>query len=278
MIRYLYLFIFIFLLLIYRASAQTDKRTDVSAVLEDLYDRITKTKDDDGKLRLNDSIRLIIGDYALSDSVFSHTFSNLRYLGQIISPDNKLKIITWNVFLREGPNRYFSYIIRKGEKKKPGRVYILSGINREDPVNTEITYKADNWYGALYYAIQPFKKERKVYYILLGLDYGNLKVSRKIIDVLSFEADGTLLLGLDCFVRDRHTESRVVLSYSPDGVVILRFADRKTIVFDQIEDITTGHGNGSGLSVPGSSYNGYVFRKGSWRFVSGIDVKNTKTN
>lgn len=274
--RYNYLIIIILLLFIHEVTAQTARRTDVSTALEDLYERITKTGDDNEKLRLNDSIRFIINSYAVSDSVFSHTFNNLRYLGQIISPDKKLKIITWNVFLLNSPNRYFSYIIRKGQRKNPGQMYILTGFNRTETVKTDITYKADNWYGALYYAIQPFKKAGKVYYILLGLDYGNLNVTRKIIDVLSLSEDGTLLLGLDCFVRDQSIRSREVLEYSPDGVVTLRLLNSKTIVFEQLADIKTGHGDGTGLSVAGSSYDGYIYKKGLWKFVSDIDVKNTK--
>lgn len=99
---------------------------DTPRILDDLYKRVTDIKDENEKLRLNDSILLIIGSYAASDSVFSHRFENLRYLGQIISPDMKLKIITWNVFMRNSPNRYFCYIIRKGERKQKNSVYNLT--------------------------------------------------------------------------------------------------------------------------------------------------------
>lgn len=249
---------------------------DVPYILEDLYRRITTTKDEDEKLRLNDSIKIIISSYAASDSVFSHRFDNLRYLGQIISPDMKLKIITWNIFMLNSPNRYFCYIIRKGEKKQKNSVWFLSGQNREETVRSDITYEADNWYGALYYAIQPFRKDRQTYYILLGLDYGNISVARKMIDVLSFTPGGNLLFGLDCFEREKSIKLREVLEYSAEGIVSLRLETPKMIVFDRLTSVTTGHGEGNEVVGAGITFDSYVLKRGLWRFVPDADVKNKR--
>ena len=249
---------------------------DTPGILENLYKRITDTKDENEKLRLNDSIKLIISSYAASDSVFNHRFENLRYLGQIISPDMKLKIITWNVFMRNSPNRYFCYLIRKGERKQKNSVCFLAGQNREEPIRTDITYNSNNWYGALYYAIQPFRKKRQTHYILLGLDYGNISVSRKMIDVLSFTPEGDLLFGLDCIVKNGETKLREVLEYSPEGVVTLRMENRNLIVFDRLTTLASGHGTGSEFSGAGITFDGYILKRGSWRFVSDVDVKNKK--
>jgi hypothetical protein len=256
-------------------TGQTGLR-DTPLILEDLYKRITDTKDESEKLRLNDSIKLIISSYAASDSVFIHRFETLRYLGQIISPDMKLKIITWNVFMRNSPNRYFCYIVRKGERKQKNSVYFLAGQNHEEPIRTDITYNSGNWYGALYYAIQPFRKKRQTHYILLGLDYGNINVARKLIDVLSFTSGGDLLFGLDCIEKNNVTRQREVFEYSPEGIVSLRMETPKKIVFDRVTTISTGHGDGSELSGAGITFDAYVFKRGSWRFISDVDVKNKK--
>jgi len=256
-------------------TGQTGLR-DTPLILEDLYKRITNTKDELEKLRLNDSIKLIISSYAASDSVFTHRFEKLRYLGQIISPDMKVKIITWNVFMRNSPNRYFCYIIRKGERKQMNSVYFLAGQNREEPIRTDIKYTSDTWYGALYYAIQPFRKKRQTHYILLGLDYGNISVARKLIDVLSFTSGGNLLFGLECIEKNKVTSQREVLEYSPEGIVSLRMETPKMIVFDRLTTISTGHGDGTELSGAGITFDGYVLKRGSWRFISDVDVKNKK--
>jgi len=65
--------------------------TPVSAELEKLYGRLIKISDDSTKIQLNDSIKSLIESYVESDSVFNHRFSNLRYLGQITSPDSLWK-------------------------------------------------------------------------------------------------------------------------------------------------------------------------------------------
>ena len=272
--RYFYLIIFILFLSLNDSAGQTNK--DIREILQDLYDRIAGTKDDNEKLRLNDSLRLIIESYAESDSVFTHNFENLRFLGQITAPDRKLKIITWNVFMQNSPNRYYCHIIKRGEKKKANTIRVLTGMNREDPVRQDIVYTPENWYGALYYAIQPFRIDKKVHYIILGFDYGNLNVSRKIIDVLNFSAEGNVSFGLDCFVRDKETKLREVLEYSPEGIVSLRMENSKTIVFDQPAMIKTGHGDGQDISAAGISLNGYVLRRGIWKFVPDLDLKNKK--
>ena len=89
-----------------------------TAELATLFTRLEKVYDDDTRIRINDSIRFIIDSYAASDSVFEHRFTNIRYLGQITSSDNMLKIITWNLILTNSANRYFCYFIRKGEHGK----------------------------------------------------------------------------------------------------------------------------------------------------------------
>lgn len=256
-------------------NGQTDA-SDITLILEDLYTRITASGDDNEKIRLNDSVNLIIGNYARSDSVFTHKYDNLRYLGQILSPDKKVKIITWNLFLINSPNRYFCYFIKKGKKDKSDTVYFLTGTNRTEQIRTDITYTTGNWYGALYYDILPFKFNKKINYILLGFDFGNIDVSRKIIDVLTFTPENNLQFGLACFIKEGKNISREVIDYSPEGIVTLRLESKKMIVFDQLSKISTGHGDGSEMSGAGISFDGYVFKKGYWRFVPDIDVKNKK--
>lgn len=273
--RVCYLLILVLLSLLTGTEIRADK-PDISGILENLFERIIGSEDDTEKQRLNDSVRIIIGSYAESDSVFTHSFENLRFLGQITSPDRKLKIITWNLLLRNSPNRYFSYIIRKNGKRSPNTVFTLSGMNREEPVRDDIIYTSGNWYGALYYAIQPFRNNRQLCYLVLGLDYGNIRVSRKIIDVLSFSPDDSLMLGLDCFIREEESRMREVLQYSPEGILSLRMENNKTVVFDQPVTVRTGHGDGYELSAAGVSFSGYVLHKGNWVFVADIDVKNKK--
>ena len=271
----LYYIIIGILVLISPVKGQT-KTGDISLLLEKLYDRILYTNIDSERLRLNDSVNLLIESYVNSDSAFTHKFTNLRYLGQITSPDNKLKIINWNLILRNGSNKYFLYMIRKGEKGKENQIYKLTGEHKEKPVRTDIEYNSENWYGALYYAIQPFKKDKKVNYILLGIDVGNSQITRKIIEVLSFTPVGEIVFGKNCFKRENEIKSREVLEYFSEGVMTLRINSKKMIVFDHLASISGEQRDNSVSYGAGYTYDSYIYRKGLWQFTQNIEMRNIK--
>jgi len=248
---------------------------DVSETLQKLYTAILNA-DDDERIRLNDSVKLIINDYVMSDSLFRHRFDNLRYLGQIDSPDGKLKFITWNLPLRNGENRYYLYIIRKNKKREKNTVYKLEGKYRQESVSTDKIYSAGDWYGALYYSIQPFRYKGNKLYLILGLDSDNINNSRKIIDFLDFDDKDEIIFGKDCLLRDSKKKYREVLEYSADGMISLRLRTKKLIVFDHVDPFAMGHENDPESFGAGLSFDGYSFRKGNWEFVSDIDVRNLK--
>lgn len=212
----LYLII-IYALILFTGSEARGQPKDIQSVLLRLYDRILFTSSDTEKERLNDSIILIIDSYAASDSVFSHKFSNLRFLGQSASSDSRVRIITWNLMLRDGTNKYFCYIIRKLKRGSKNQVTKLTGENCEEEIVSDSSYSAADWYGALYYAIAPCKKD----YILLGLDFGSSLISRKIIEVLTFTPEGKVVFGKNIFIRENDKKFREVIEYSSESIVSL---------------------------------------------------------
>src|SRR5450759_5165838 len=104
------------------ARGQVSPR-DTPLVLEELFNKLVDNYNDSARISINDSIRLIVGSYAKSDTVFTTRFTNLRYLGQIMSPDSLLKIITCNLVLENEPGRYFCYFIRRDSTGKENKVY-----------------------------------------------------------------------------------------------------------------------------------------------------------
>lgn len=268
------LYIIIVVLLLIPAIQSKAQVPGSDELLGDLFPRILDTRNDAERLRINDSIKLIIDSYVTSDVIFTHRFENLRYLGQILSPDSRIKIITWNLILTDGTNRYFCYFIRKGEKGKENTVYHLEGTNMDEAPRTDKTYTAKEWYGALYYGIQPFRSDKEIYYIVLGLDYGSLSLTRKIIDVINFTDEGGIIFGKKCFFRDNETKQREVLEYSAEGIVTLRFHNKKTIIFDHLVPISRGQQNNPENYGAEFSFDAYILKKGLWRFVKNVDVKN----
>jgi hypothetical protein len=264
--------IFVTVLTINSIFCQSDS-PGITKDLEGMFGRIRENLTSQEKLKINDSIKYIIESYAASDSVFSHRFSNLRFLGQITSPDSLVKIITWNIILEDGGNRYFCYFVRNPANGGKNIVYKLSGIYNEAPIRTDTIYSESNWYGALYYDIRPFRSGKETSYILLGIDYGNSFVTRKLIDVLTFGNGGRLIFGKNCFSDGKLIMPRVVFEFAATVVMSLRFNDDLSIIFDHLSPSSPVYKDNRQFWGPDFTFDSYVLENGLWRLKSNIDIR-----
>jgi hypothetical protein len=261
---------------LFRSSRLTgqNEQSEVSADLEKLFGQLTENISSQEKLAVNDSVRSIIEEYASSDTVFNHRFTNLRYLGQITSPDSLIKIITWNLIVEDGDNKYFCYLIKRSGKTGSGRVFKISGTYSQAPIRTDTTYSQLNWYGALYYDIRPFELNDQINYVLLGIDFGNSFITRKIIDILSFNSKDEIVLGLSCFMAGKEIKPRIVFEFASTAVMSLRFNTDKSIVFDHLSPFDPEFKDNYQYYGPDFSFDSYDFDKGFWRLKTNIDIRN----
>jgi hypothetical protein len=271
--RYILYLIIILLLFSSKLKGQ-DPSSDSQVVLEQLFGRLVNNFDDTARLRINDSIRIIVDSYVRSDSIFNHNFTTLRYLGQITSPDSLLKIVTWNLVLINSPGKYFCYFIRRGEPGKSNRIYYLTTNYRDGLIMTDTTYTASEWYGALYYDLRPFVIAGKRCWVLLGVDYGNPVISRKIIEVLSFTSDDSILFGRKWFESGDKLRFRQVFEYASNGMMTLRFTSDKSIVFDHLVPIFQSQKTDRQLYGSDYSYDAYNYENGLWKFSLNVDARN----
>jgi len=251
-----------------------DSEPDASVILEKLFIRMVASQEDSDRIRINDSIKFIIDNYAKSDTAFTHRFDNLRYLGQITSKNSGLKIITWNLLLRDSISRYYCYFINN--KGKKNQVYRLEGKYNEEPLRSDIAYTDKDWYGALYYDLRLYRKGDQNYWVLLGIDFGNPAITRKIIDVVSFTQEGGIIFGMKLFATGDATKYREVLEYSAGAVVSLKFVSDKSIVFDHLVPVSPASKDNREYYGPDFSYDAYYLEKGVWKFKSDIDARNRK--
>jgi len=245
-----------------------------SILLENLYGRLVNNYDDNSRIRINDSIKEVIDWYVRTDTVFNHKFDNLRYLGQIISPDSTMKIVTWNLVLGSAPGSYFCYFLEKGKDGEENRIYSLSSAYKDTPLKTDTTYTNTDWYGALYYDLRPYLFNGKQLWILLGIDYGNPLISRKIIDVLDLRDDGTVIFGKKCIVSGETVSYRAVMEYASTASMSLRFNSEKLIVFDHLVPITPVQMNNRQFYGPDYSTDAYNFENGKWILKINVDARN----
>jgi hypothetical protein len=257
------------------ANAQSaDTIAGPGELLSNLYGRLVNNYNDTVRIRVNDSIKVIIDSYVRSDSVFNHKFSDLRYLGQIMSPDSAIKIVTWNLVLGNRPGKYFCFIIKRGVKGEKNKVYSLTSDYKESGIKNDTTYSISDWYGALYYDIRPFRIGDKTCWILLGIDYGNQLISRKVIEVLNFTPEGTLYFGKKWFSEDKKLRFREVLEYGSSGMITLRFASEKSIVFDHLVPFSQSQTGDRQFYGPDYSYDAYNLADGIWKLKINVEARN----
>ncbi len=268
--------LYIFLILFISAGVAKSQvpEKDMATKLEDLFDRLVGNYDDSLRISINDSIGIILDHYVRSDSVFTHRFSNLRYLGQIVSPDSLLKIVSWNLVLENQPGKYFCYFIRKQDPGKNNKIYRLSTSYNERLVRSDTTYSISDWYGALYYDLRPVVIDNNRCWVLLGLDYGNQGISRKIIDVLSFTPDGSLVLGKKWFDSGNGVSFRAVFEYASNAMMSLRFRSDSSIVFDHLAPFSPSKKDNHEFYGPDYSFDAYNYKDGIWKLVINVDVRN----
>jgi hypothetical protein len=269
-----FIYLIILILLSSGISRAQVTQNDTPQVLEELFNRLVDNYNDSSRIVINDSIRLLIGKYAESDTVFTTRFSNLRYLGQITSPDSLLKIITWNLVLENEPGRYFCYFIRRDNPGKKNKVYSLSARYNENPVKTDTTYTISDWYGALYYDIKPYETDNKRCWIMLGLDYGNPYISRKLIEVLSFTPQDSIEFGRKWFSSGEGTKYRAVFEYASNAAMSLRFKSDSSIIFDHLVPFSPAKKGDRQYYGPDYSIDAYNFEKGLWKLAIDVDVRN----
>lgn len=241
--------------------------------LETLFTHLTHYTDDSLKISANDSIKTIIDEYVKTDGVFYHKFENLRFLGQITSPDSILKIITWNMLLENGKGRYFCYFVKKNPLNK-NFICSLDAPYKETKIRTDSTINKADWYGALYYDARTCKVNGEECWMLLGIDYGNPLITRKLIDVLSLNPDGSPVFGKKWFEKEGKMSFREVFEYSSDAMMTLRFTSDSSIVFDHLVPFSSDEQDNHQYYGPDYSYDAFILKDGIWKLFINVDVRN----
>lgn len=251
-----------------------NSQAEISSALGKLYEKLLISPEDSVRLCINDSIRLIVEAHVISDSIFYQRISNLKYLGQITSSDSLIKIVTWNLILNKEPGRYFCYLIRKSLDNNSNIIYNLTAAYDSTTIGTDTIYSASDWYGALYYDIKPFSDGKGQCWVLLGINYSNPAITRKIIDVLSFTPDERIVLGRKWFRSGETLNYRHVFEYASSGVMSLRFVSDSTIVFDHLVPFSPSHIDDRKYYGPDYSYDAYILKNESWDLEINVDARN----
>jgi hypothetical protein len=242
--------------------------------LQAMFKRARLARSDDEKFRINDSISLQLDRVLRDPSSFSYPFDSLRQMGKVTSPDNKIRIYTWNLVTSQITYRYYGFIQRLDHDKEL-KLFRLEDLGILEKNAASLVYTPSNWYGCLVYKILQNRVDGREMYTFLATDMNNILSGKKIIDCLWFDELGKPFFGLPIFTDPKgQVINRVVFEYASQAVMGLTWEPRMDmILFDHLSPFQPGMEGNYKFYGPDLSIDGYRFEKGKWIFVSEVQVK-----
>ena len=212
---------------------------------------------------------------------FDYPFDSLTTIGKIISPDKQFRIITWDVPKSGCTYSYYGFIQSYNAKKKKYDLFILKD-HTADIVNPQsATCTPDKWIGMLYYKI--IKEKGSKSYTLLAWEGVNKQITRKVIDILTFNAQGIPSFGKAVFQKLPATykgnPKRILFEYSSDVSMSLRYDDSKgMIMFDLLGPIEEGLDGQHQYYGPSFQVDGMKSNNGFWTYTVNVEARNANDN
>lgn len=205
-----------------------------------------------------------------AENSFRYPFDRLKTISILAPPDSSFRIFTWQLFVNDSTYRYYGAIQMNQPELKLFPLIDRSFEIPAPPLDAAMT--PDRWYGVLYYNLRPFDTREGRKYLLFGYDGFTFFEKRKVIDVLSFDAAGTPVLGSPVFQReeDREGDYRVLLEYTSEAKVKLNWDEQyQMILFDHLIPFANPY-TGKTTFVPDGSYDGFKLEKGRWKYVDKV--------
>ncbi|TWR31571.1 hypothetical protein FPZ43_03610 [Mucilaginibacter pallidiroseus] len=204
---------------------------------------------------------------------FNFGFDSVKSISIINAPDNRFRIFSWHVMNQDGSYRYYGTIqMNTGGKLQ---MYPLEDNSPFIKHPEDSVTDTRHWYGAQYYKIIRTSADRP-YYVMLGWKGNNVKSTKKVIEVLSFNRDNQPVFGAPVFdggiVKNR---KRVVFEYTRQASMLLRYVpDEQLIVFDHLAPPDDKMKDRPETFGPDLSYDGYRMTNGRWKFTENLDMRN----
>lgn len=256
--------------------------------LKSICKKIYHSKSDLDKKKYNYYLIKTFESVLNKPNSFDYPFDSLNDVQRLMPLDKTFRIFNWNVPYNDGTQEYFGFIQykhiqikKKGlfKKIKTETLQLYPLIDKSAEIKNPENAISDNkkWFGMLYYKIITRKTKNKTYYTLLAWD-GNDKFShKKIIDVLTFDSNGTPRFGADIFNMPKKFPKRVIFEFSATCSMSLKYNQRKdSIVFDHLSPAQPQLEGQYQYYCTDMSYDGFGFKHGKWNYGMDLNVTNEK--
>jgi hypothetical protein len=234
-------------------------------------------ENDSLKLILNQSFNEQLIKVLSSKNSLNYSFDSLKSIAILTASDGSFRIYNWEISFANNSKSYFGIVQSLNKKKQQVQLTTLldKSTQLKKPENSILD--AENWYGAHYYKLIETKHKKKSYYTLLGANWSNMLVRKKIIDVIRIGSDGKVKFGEALFQNNKITQKRVLFNYSSEISMSLRYDEnKKMILFDHLVPRESNLKGQFEFYGPDLSIDGYLFVKGKWVLKEDIDARNQK--
>lgn len=254
-------------------------QTDFDSTITHLRKLSVQGNDDRTKTEYSDSLRQAVRDFLDSEKSFDHPLVNIPYLGDLYSPDNAFRVVTWNNSLKDGTYDYVCFIQLNPNTESDIHWFELNDQHKQISRPETRSLTMDNWFGCLYYTIVPFKHEKETHYALLGWEGNNNFSNKKIIESLHFNKKNEPQFGKSVFKTERLNKRRIVFEYSKEAYLMLRYNEElKQIIFNRLEPSKPELKGLYSFYQPTMIFDAYQVKKGEWVLVEDVNPRNKKNN
>lgn len=204
-----------------------------------------------------------------TENSFSYTFPRMQAVSIQYPADSSFRIFTWQLYVDVDEYRFYGAIQLNTPDLQLFPLVDRSFELGPEAEQSELT--TDNWYGAVYYNLQPFATPQGDKYLLFGFDGNDYSHRRKVIDVLSFR-DGKPVFGAPVFVNEAkgQTRHRILLEYSAEASVRCNYDPALGILIHDHLIPLGGEEGGLPKMVPDGSYEGYELQNGRWVYIDNV--------
>ncbi len=224
-------------------------------------DAMINTLDDENKAYASKQFYGLFKEYCEEQPRGLIDFSFLKFLLVLNSPDSTVALVSWQVKYDEAPSDYYGFVFQ--DQKSMIELNRATGFDRSFQYEEQ---SADDWYGALYYNMLPYKDNK---FLVFGFKTVDRFTNAKLVDVMDL-ASGSAKFGEEIF-QDKEDSlvfnSKLLIEYSADAKVNLNYnPGLGMIVHDHLMKRMGQLPNQGPTNMPDGTYEGYELKDGMYRY------------
>ena len=201
---------------------------------------------------------------------FRYRFDSLITISQQYAPDSSFRIFTWQIQMED-----MNHFRQKGAiqmRTNDGSLKLIPLFDAskftEAPFDSVRTNQ--NWIGAVYYNIIQTTYNNRKYYTLFGYDENDARSSRKLMEVMTFDANGNPQFGGRYFnyreddIKPKQPAFRFCLEYKKDANAKLNYDHELNMIVMAHLVSEEGDNKKKHTLVPYGTFEGFKWLGGKW--------------